>query len=55
MKFVITMIISAIVMFLIDFNKESFPNHSMGIFYFIFIVIIGYCVFKLIDNKKNKK
>ncbi len=55
MKYIITMIISAIVMFFIDYNKSSLPEHSLGVFYLLFIVVIGYCVFKLMNRKNSRK
>lgn len=55
MKYIITMIISAIVMFFIDYNKSSLPEHSLEVFYLLFIVVIGYCVFKLMNRKNSRK
>lgn len=53
MKYLLVIVISSVIMFFLDNNKASLPNHVLGFCYLVFIVIVGYCAYKFLDKEKK--
>ncbi len=52
-KYIAAATVSAVIMFFLDNNKASLPNHVLEFSYLVFIMIVGYCTYKFLDKRNN--